>query len=196
MASINWDTVVTAAATAAFVTMAVEYFAKPLLEARKERILDIARARRELDVAVRRMTMAAGKVGLKLPDSADLELKAIWRKERERHYELMRAQTLQVSDDMDRYALAYIGPASNLVMRYAFCVHGIVLSLRTHEHQAEIIAELGKTMAVVITPPRPWQYVRFWRAIGELERRIADTEVQDEPDGKAVNGTTKPDTAS
>jgi hypothetical protein len=28
--------------------LAIEYFAKPLLEARKERILDVLRARREL----------------------------------------------------------------------------------------------------------------------------------------------------
>lgn len=40
MPSINWDTVSTAGATALVVTLAVEYVAKPRLEARKEAILD------------------------------------------------------------------------------------------------------------------------------------------------------------
>jgi len=49
--SINWDTVVTSvlasALTAVFVTLAVEYLAKPRLEARKERFLQYHKTRRD-----------------------------------------------------------------------------------------------------------------------------------------------------
>jgi hypothetical protein len=39
MPMINWDTVVTSAATALVVTLVIEYFAKPGLEARKSGFL-------------------------------------------------------------------------------------------------------------------------------------------------------------
>jgi len=48
-AMVDAGTILTSAAVAAFVSLGIEYAAKPQLEARKERILSGARRRRELD---------------------------------------------------------------------------------------------------------------------------------------------------
>jgi len=50
----------TAAFTAAFVTLAVEYAAKPSLEVRKDRILEQARAYRAIQAGMKRIFMLRG----------------------------------------------------------------------------------------------------------------------------------------
>jgi hypothetical protein len=74
--SINWSTVWTAGATALFVTLAIEYVAKPRLEARKEQILDALRARGEVKALVTRMSFAAMRYVQDLPDGVDSQLRA------------------------------------------------------------------------------------------------------------------------
>jgi len=81
------------------------------------------------------------------------KLKELWRQEMARHYDLMKAQALQLSDDLDRYAAAYGDIISDLVIKYGFCVHGVVISLRSRSRQAQIIEGLGIPMSKVIRRP-------------------------------------------
>jgi hypothetical protein len=183
MAAIDWDTVATAGATALLVTMAVEYLAKPLLEARKERILEALRARRDLLTLITKMTLAARKYIERLPDSAGSDLQKIWLAERNRHYDLMRQYALQVSDDFDRFAQAYNNRQVNEVLaRYTFCVHGIVLSLRPRHRQAELIWRLGEPMAAVIEMPPLWRVKAWARSQDKVRQLVAEIEDASAPE--------------
>lgn len=176
MPTISWDTVVTAAATAVFVTLAVEYFAKPRLEARKERILDALRARRELLTLITRLSISARMYAARLPDSAARDLQRVWDAERNRQYQLMHEQALQLSDNVARFANSYPRQLDDVLMGYAFAVHGIVLSMRPRHQKAELIADLAIPIATAIEVPRPWPW-RLWRmarAQIEVRRKLAE----------------------
>lgn len=87
LSSVDWNTVRTAGATAVFVTLAVEYIAKPRMEARKERILEDARLRRDLVTAIMDLTLSAAILITDVPADASAEVKQTLREERRRHYE-------------------------------------------------------------------------------------------------------------
>jgi hypothetical protein len=176
VATINWDTVATAGATAILVTLAVEYLAKPMLEARKERILDGFQARRDLLTLITKMTLAARKYGERLPDGADRELHRTWNEERERHYNLMRQYAQQLSVDLDRYARAYNPAVTDLIVAYGFSVHAIVLSRRPRHRQAALIAELGEPMETFVQVPPPWRALAWDRAQKQVRQLITKIE--------------------
>lgn len=57
-----WLSIIGSALVAAVVTLLLEYFAKPALEVRKDRVLHQARAKRETIAAMRRATFAIGRI--------------------------------------------------------------------------------------------------------------------------------------
>lgn len=181
MADVNWGAVITAGVTAVFVTFGFEYLAKPSLEARKERILDAHRARGELYDLIVRVTFAAGRFQEKMPGTAPAALRATWDDELDRQYEIMRTQILAATDNLGRYMRVYRGVIRGLVASYVTTLHGVILSPRTRDRQAEIVAGLGGPMATAITPPRPWRIPAWWRAVCEVRRLIDDTQVPADP---------------
>jgi hypothetical protein len=175
MPTIDWDTVVTAGATAAFVTLAVEYFVKPSLEARKEQILEGFRTRRELLTVITRLSVAAAKYKQRMPDDTPRDLQKSWDAERGRHYDMMLGYAQQLSDDLDRFARVNRPALMQLIMTYVYCVHGVALSGRSRHRKAELIAQLGIPMELVVQPSlrRP---VAWGKARDELLRLVAQTE--------------------
>jgi hypothetical protein len=175
VATINWDTVATSATTALVVTLAVEYAAKPRLEARKERILDGLRTRRQLNAAVVTLAQAANFILIQIPSDAEPAVRERFKTERHRHYERMRQLVQDLFDDAGRHAGVYTWPVRDLVLGYLTCIEGVVLSPRTQHRQAEIIRGLAGPVAMVLDGPR-WQAVARVRAVGELRRLITETE--------------------
>ncbi|WP_319462502.1 hypothetical protein [Micromonospora sp. RTP1Z1] len=174
--SINWDTVATAGATAAFVTLAVEYMAKPRLEARKERVLEDARLRRDLVTAMMDLSLSASIIISQLPDEASAEVKQSLREERKRHYERMSSRINALHDEAGRYARAFKEPKRTGVLRYLNCVKGVVLSPRTRHRQAEVVHSLA-VPAVTILEGTLWWPIPYAKAWMKLEGLVADTEV-------------------
>ncbi|MFI7545482.1 hypothetical protein [Actinoplanes sp. NPDC049599] len=192
MPSINWDTVSTAGATALVVTLAVEYVAKPRLEARKEAILDALRARREVQALVLRMTVAAQRYAADMPDGVDPRLRTKWATERNRQYAVLEELVLKLSDEVPRYASTFRQPLRDLVVQVAYTAFGIMLSLRPKTRKAQMLVELGTAAAAVLDLPAPWKVV--WRALpwqrsaDEVRRLVAQAEGEPAPDagGKQV----------
>ncbi|ROO60532.1 hypothetical protein EDC02_2422 [Micromonospora sp. Llam0] len=114
MPDVNWSTVWTAVVTAGFVTLAIEYAAKPRLEARKEDILAGLRARREVKTLIVQMTMAAQKYGAVLPTGVDRELGQRWKEERDRQYDMVVDRVRQLVNGLDLYAGTYREPLLSL----------------------------------------------------------------------------------
>ncbi|MGC4886619.1 hypothetical protein [Micromonospora sp. DT227] len=192
MPSIEWNTVATAGATAVFVTLAVEYLAKPALEARKEWILEDARLRRDLATAIMNLTLSASMLLIDIPADAPAEVKQALREERRRHYERMSTAINALHDDAGRYARAYKGAKREAVFLYLNCVKGVVLSPRTRHRQAEMVHSLAVPMVTILegTLAHP---IRFQDARSKLAELVADTEVSvDPPPVDTSSGTRLP----
>lgn len=183
MPLINWSTVWTAGATALFVTLAVEYAAKPRLEARKERILDALRARVEIKALVTRMSLAAMRYVQDLPDGVDPQLRADWNKERKRQFAVLEELALKMSDEVPRYAGNFRQPLLVLVQDFAYNVLGIMMSGRQRTRKAEMLVELGPPMLAALDFPAPWKVWRLsqWQqAVNDVRRLIAQAQEQGE----------------
>jgi len=183
--SINWDTVSTAGATALVVTLAVEYVAKPRLEARKEAILDALRSRREVQALVLQMTVAAQRYAEDMPDGIDPQLRTRWATERNRQYAVLEELVLKLSDEVPRYAGTFRQPLRDLVVQIAYNAFGIMLSLRPKTRKAQMLVELGTAAAAVLDLPAPWMVV--WRAlpwqrsVEEVQRLVTQAQAEGKP---------------
>lgn len=179
MRAINWNTVVTSAATAIIVTLAIEYFAKPRLEARKERILGVIRTRDELLAVITKLSIVAKMYGDDLPATAPQDLQRRVKEEKDRLYESLEQQTRQLMDDIARYARAYPGRFRDLLIEYTGTVHGLMLSMRSRQRKTAHIAALGTPIATALeVPPRwqPWSWARMVMAQEEVAAMIAAIE--------------------
>ncbi|WP_020386952.1 hypothetical protein [Kribbella catacumbae] len=157
MPTINWDTVVTAGATAVFVTLAIEYLVKPRMEARKERYFGILRARQELLTVITKLTLAAKMYGEDLPATARTDLQRVWNAERDRQYEVLQSQSRALMDDVARFAQAYPGQFRETLIAYVTTVHGIMLSMRPRHRKATQIADLGIPITTALEVPPGWK---------------------------------------
>jgi hypothetical protein len=171
--SVDWNAVVNAAVTAAIVTLAIEYFAKPRLEIRKERLLNMVRDRHELTLAIVNLSSAAAVILLELPPGADAESHERLQAERQRQYSRMRDLAQRLFDDADRYAAAHFDPIRSVVIDYVVCTHGVMLSGQTPAQKARIVRELAVPMAAVIAY-RLRRLPAGVRALFEVRRLIAD----------------------
>jgi hypothetical protein len=173
--NVNWSTVVTAVVTAAFVTMVVEYLAKPHLEARKQRILDAHQTGRELLALITTLSIAAGKYLQHLPEDADPELQEVWEKERERNYEIMRSKVELLSDEVPRLTQSYPSRITADLIAYALCIHGVTLSLRTKDRKAEIVSDFALPIATALEVPpiwKLWSWAMAWQTVRSMIEEV------------------------
>lgn len=182
MPSINWDTVATAAATAAIVTLVVEYAAKPRLEARKERILAAHRSRRELSIAIRGICVTAAFLGIDMPKDAVGAARTKLLAERARKYEQMCEQARRMFDLVDAHAATYPGWMMEAVMSYIGNMQGVMLSARTQHAQARLVQDLSRHAAGLVDA-RMTHPISFMNARSELELLIRS--IQESGDGSA-----------
>jgi hypothetical protein len=171
--SINWGTV----ATAVVLTLILEYFFKPFLEARKQRHLENLRTRQELLAALVSLTMSAKIYVTEVPDDIDPVLRQAFKDERARHYGRLKSTVSDLFDNAGRYAKVYPALLSDDLIAYLACLHGVMLSRRPKHRQADIIQAMGVPAATVLDP-RPWRLIGCMRARDELMRLIAQTERQ------------------
>ncbi|RNH98850.1 hypothetical protein EEZ25_24430 [Micromonospora aurantiaca] len=190
MPSIDWNTVATAGATAVFVTLAVEYVAKPGMEARKERVLEDARLRRDLVTAIMDLALSAAILITDVLADASAPVKQSLREERRRHYDRMRRRIDALHDDAGRYARAYQGAKRVAAFQYLNCVKGVVLSERTRYQQAGVMHSLAAPVATILegTLAHP---IRFQNARLKLAELVADTEVPVEPEPAGADRASK-----
>lgn len=177
------------------VTLAIEYLAKPRLEVRKERLLDVARKRRELIAAILDLALAAAFLVEELPKDLDPELREAFRVERRRRYEHLRELTQKLSDNAAQYASVYVGPQQKLLIDFLACIQGAVLSKRTQARKAEIIKGLATPMTTALDPGRIWRVPAAVMAIDEARRLIRATWADADPDtygaGQAQTNTAR-----
>lgn len=196
MPAINWDTVVTSGLTAVIVTLTIEYAAKPRLEARKERILDQLRARRELLAAITKLTLSAQMYREELPSSAPQDLQRVWADERRRHFDDLQQQARQLLDDTPRYAQAYHHRFHDVLIGYATTVHAIVTSMRQKHRKATLIADLGIPVATALEVPPRWQIwnvVRMYSAQQQVRRALAKIGDDSTPTSTPAELASRPD---
>ncbi|GAA3129139.1 hypothetical protein JOF29_007321 [Kribbella aluminosa] len=179
MPAINWNTVATSAATAIIVTLAIEYLAKPRLEARKERILGVIRTRQEVLAVITKLSIVAKMYGDDLPATAPLDLQRRVKVERDRLYKVLEDQSRHLMDDVARYAGVYRGPLRDILIEYTGAVHGVMLSMRPRQRKAAHLAQLGKPIATAPEVPPRWQVralVRMVLALRQVQHMVATIE--------------------
>ncbi|WP_433254537.1 hypothetical protein ACQPYK_12970 [Streptosporangium sp. CA-135522] len=177
---LNLESVLVPAAVSLTVTLGIEYVAKPRLEARKERILDAVRARRELLTRLVVVGHAAAAAGFEMPTEASGAALEKLREERSRQFERLDAEVRGLADDAGRYLATFAGPARTLVADCLSVQLGVVLSGRSRSEQCARVQELVGQMAVVLGGPR-W---RFWirlKAWFALNRTLAGLKAVTEP---------------
>lgn len=178
---INWNTVATSAATAIIVTLVIEYFAKPRLEACKERILGVGRTRQEVLAVITKLSIVAKMYGDDLPATAPHDLQRRVKEEKDRLYQALEQQARQLIDDVARYAGAYSGRFRDLLIAYAGSAHGVMLSMRPRQRKAAHLAALGAPIAAALDVPptwQPWAWVRMVLAQEKVARTIAEIEAE------------------
>ena len=103
-------------------------------------------------------------------------LRSTWDKEADRQYEIMHGQILEAADNVGRYMRVYRSQIRDLVAAYLINLHGVVLSPRTRDRQAEIVANLGRAHGHRDHPASPVGNPRL-AARGQRDTR-ADTDMQ------------------
>jgi hypothetical protein len=149
-------TVVTALVT----TLVVEYFAKPRLEARKERILRQLRSREDLVAAVIDIAGVAEYVAIDVPKDGPAEARQNLIADRSRAYERLQKLVAGLHENMGRHAGSYRWPYLGIVIAYIGYLKGAVLSVRTQAAQGRMIREVSGHLVAILAPDPVW---KVWR---------------------------------
>ncbi|MFC4118494.1 hypothetical protein [Nonomuraea zeae] len=139
----NWEPVLVSAAVSLVVALGIEYAAKPRLEARKERILEAMRARRDLLARVTLVGWTASAAAAELPAEASREVREKLRAEQARQFERLEGEVRGLVDDAGRYLSTFAGPARVIIADYLFVQHGILLSERARSEQCTQVKRLA-----------------------------------------------------
>lgn len=183
MASVTgWaNTVLISALTSSLVALGIEWFAKPRLEARKERLLRLHHARQTFEANVLTVLANSAKVsaaaGQRLPYDPKKEgTRRAFREEIARAVQQIDHATIEMSDNLAAYGLNYpTARIQNLIVRYVATARGTQLSSRTQVEKAEALTE-------ITAPLHTWLFTRWWRfksryrAFMELPKTLAKYE--------------------
>jgi hypothetical protein len=158
MGNLVGTSVLVSALTSAFVTLAVEWLAKPRLEARKERLLTLHRGRRTFEKNLLIILGNAAKLATGaahgIPRGTEEELRRAIRGEADRAAAQIEAATKDMSDNLMDYVLTYATDRiRNLIIRYVFTARVIAISTRTQVEKAEILKE-------ITTPINTWLFAK------------------------------------
>jgi hypothetical protein len=112
------STIVTSAVVSGVVTLGLELFAKPWMDARKERILNDIGNRRKFENNLLRLRVTAGMwARYRYPPNSSRQTKETIDAERRRAFQQIDDATQELIDDLGFYALTYIG-AANSALEY------------------------------------------------------------------------------
>jgi hypothetical protein len=163
-----FDTILISACTSAGVALAIEWSAKPGLEARKERILERHRAQREIARQLKVIVSIAGSLSSDLPATlSDSERRRVMRWLQDR-----RAEVVQAGQAIDA---ASIDTALNMnhrlravVARTAGLAQGIALSDKVRQDASrELHVAAGLALDLYLLPR--WRFRRRWQLLAAVE---------------------------
>jgi hypothetical protein len=146
--------------TSAFVTLAIEWLAKPRLEARKENILALHRGRRTFHTNLLTILSNSAKLATgaahEIPRSTKEDLRRSIRAEADRAATRIDSATQDMSDNVTDYVSTYATERiRNLILRYVFTARAIAISTRTQVEKSDILKE-------ITIPIHTWLFAR-WR---------------------------------
>lgn len=165
---ISFDTVLIAAGTSAAVALAVEWAAKPRLEARKERILDEHRSRREVVRHVRRIVQICSMLRHDITADGDEASKV------QGFLNARRAELVRIGEDMEVKALAYFLKSPNARARSVLggligLTQGVALSSKpTKEVARQLLAVAGPALNYHGSPRWRIRYRRTALLVAEI----------------------------
>jgi hypothetical protein len=196
----HWaGTVFIAALTSGLVALGIEWLAKPRLEARKERLLHLHRARQTFQANVVRLLADWARVSaaaaLPLPRDLKSEVRRAARGEVNRAVQRIDYVTKEMADKLEDYALTY-GTASvrDLVLEYVAVARGVQLSDRTQVEKAEILKEISAPLHTVLFGR--WRFVSRWRALTDLPKAMAKYDPDFTSAGESVSAVKLEETSS
>lgn len=178
-------TILVSAITSALVTLAIEWLAKPRLEARKERILALHHARRVFEKNVVTVLGNSAKLSTdaasQLPRDISVELHRTIREEINRSATRVEDTTREMVDNLADYLLTYpTDRTRNLISRYVYIARGIAMSSRTQVEKGEILKE-------IMGPLYTWLFVRR-RPVSRVRAVLEIPKILDKYDG-SINAT-------
>lgn len=149
MAVIDWGTVATALATAGAMTMTVQYFAKPRLDVRTHRTVEMVRVRQQLVESLISIYTSASSAAEPLPEDLDDEVRATFAAEQERQYGRMQEACRDLFDNAGKYVAAYPGKGNRTLIQNGIeTLYGVaVMSPPTRPRQVETVTEVAQALA-------------------------------------------------
>ncbi|MBG0818776.1 hypothetical protein [Planomonospora sp. ID82291] len=171
--AINWDTVATSAATAVVVTSMYDYFVRPRQEARKERIAEQLRARRELLAVLAYTAQSASVVLLEPPPDATTAVLEKLRDQRQRQYERMQEHVQSLFDDVTRYASTYVLLPRDVLIECVCCMQGVLMSSRSRREQARLLHAFTYQLAVIFSYAG-WRLIARGKALMKTRRLLGE----------------------
>jgi hypothetical protein len=180
------STILISAATSGFVTLAIEWLAKPRLEARKERILAAHRARRQLSEAMLTIGVAAARLNRqRLPSDMPVEQRRSLLADEQRAADSIDRLTLDLVERLGEFAGTYAWHGRDLVIKYVSVMRGVVLSSRSRAEKAQIVIECTSPMATFLfgSGLRPVGRIKsLFKVQGLLARHGGETDAVDGAD--------------
>jgi hypothetical protein len=145
------STVLVSAVTSGFVTLAIEWLAKPRLEARKERILAAHRARRQLSDALLSIGVAAARLSrARLPRDMPAAQRQALLAEEQRAADSIDRLTADMVERLGEFAGTYAWHGRDLVIKYTGVMRGVVLSDRSRAEKAQVVIDCTGPMATFL----------------------------------------------
>jgi hypothetical protein len=191
----HWaSTVLVSALTSGVVALGIEWLAKPRLEARKERLLQVHRARQTFQANVVRLLADSVRVStaaaLPLPRDLKAEVRRAARGEVSRAAQRIDDATKEMADKLEDYALSYgTARARDLVVGYVAVARGVQLSDRTQVEKAEILREISAPLNTLLFGG--WRFRSRYRALMELPAVLGKYDPEAQPaveQGRADEG--------
>jgi hypothetical protein len=190
----SYDTVLIAASTSALVALAIEWAAKPRLEARKERILDKARARRNVERQLREIVSISGTLEPGIPAMlSDADRRRLIKRLEDR-----RAAVIQASEALDASFSELFRTTSPrvrvIVPRMIGMAQGIALSGKLHQQAGRELQAVAGPVLNYYAYPR-WLVPARRKALAQAELAIGLKSAASPP-GQASAGGPEPSAAA
>jgi hypothetical protein len=162
MATVSWPTVAVSttlsAGVSALVTLVADYFARPGLEARKERILERHRARREFARSARQILVLASALSTDPPPDFDHAQEALYALEMTRLREEIGQAAVASQLALTSFSLDLPTRVRGPVARFAGQARGISTSDKDDQ-------QAGRELVVIASPLVDYFDSRGWRRL-------------------------------
>lgn len=162
----NLTTILVSAGTSVLVTLLIEFFAKPYLEARKDRILDRYRAQRTVQTACGHILAVASALATS-PRMSSQEEQRILNEEFNRLRQELYEQAEKVKGALMSHGYAMTDLERNTLAKYCSVVQGLSISQKLRSDMAREAVLYSSPIVDYLFP-----YMRVRRLIQRLTQRF------------------------